>query len=132
MDRPARAPARIPRLPAGSRAAHPRESSALTLPIVFTGLVIYASLYPFSGWFWPAGQPLSALLVPPWPRYHVGFDDWSNFVGYMPLGALVYASALRRGRGAVAAGVARVRAAVGAVVGDGVHRSTSCRSAIRR
>ena len=102
MDRPARAPARIPRLPAGSP-AHPRESSALTLTIVFTGLVIYASLYPFSGWFWPAGQPLSALLVPPWPRYHVGFDDWSNFVGYMPLGALVYASALRRGRGAVAA-----------------------------
>ena len=104
MDRPARAPARIPRLPAGSP-AHPRESSALTLTIVFTGLVIYASLYPFSGWFWPAGQPLSALLVPPWPRYHLGFDDWSNFAGYMPLGALVYASALRRGRGAVAAGV---------------------------
>ena len=102
MDRPARAPARIPRLPAVSP-AHPRESSALTLTIVFTGLVIYASLYPFSGWFWPAGQPLSALLVPPWPRYHVGFDDWSNFVGYMPLGALVYTSALRRGRGAVAA-----------------------------
>ena len=57
MDRPARAPARIPRLPAVSP-AHPRESSALTLTIVFTGLVIYASLYPFSGWFWPAGQPL--------------------------------------------------------------------------
>jgi VanZ family protein len=102
MDRPARAPARIPRLPAGLP-AHPRESSALTLAIVFTGLVIYASLYPFNGWFWPAGQPLSALLVPPWPRYHVGFDDWSNFAGYMPLGALVYASALRRGRGGVAA-----------------------------
>ena len=104
MDRPTRAPARIPRLPA-SAPAHPRESSALTLTLVFTGLVIYASLYPFSGWFWPAGQPLAALLVPPWPRYHIGFDDWSNFVGYMPLGALVYASALRRGRTPVAAGV---------------------------
>ena len=104
MDRPGRARARIPRLPASAR-AHPRESSALTLTIVFTGLVVYASLYPFSGWFWPAGQPLSALLVPPWPRYHVGFDDWSNFVGYVPLGALVYASALRRGRGAIGAGV---------------------------
>ena len=104
MDRPTRAPARIPRLSA-SAPAHPRESSALTLTLVFTGLVIYASLYPFSGWFWPAGQPLTALLVPPWPRYHIGFDDWSNFVGYMPLGALVYASALRRGRTPVAAGV---------------------------
>jgi VanZ family protein len=104
MPPPARAPARIPRLPASSP-AHRRESSALTLAIVFTGLVIYASLYPFSGWFWPAGQPLTALLVPPWPRYHVGFDDWSNFVGYMPMGALVYASALRRARTPVAAGL---------------------------
>jgi VanZ family protein len=93
MAKPARAPARVP-----------RESAALTLTVVFTGLVIYASLYPFSGWAWPAGQPLSALLVLRWPRYHVGFDDWSNFVGYMPLGALLYASALRLGRGALAAG----------------------------
>ena len=104
MAGPTRAPARIPRLPASSN-AHPRESSALTLALVFTGLVIYASLYPFTGWFWPAGQPLMAMLVPPWPRYHIGFDDWSNFVGYMPLGALVYASALRRGRAPVAAGM---------------------------
>ncbi len=104
MAEPARAPARIPRLPVSTH-SHPRESSALTLTIVFTGLVIYASLYPFSGWFWPAGQPLTALLVPPWPRYHIGFDDWSNFVGYMPLGALVYASALRRGRTPLAAGL---------------------------
>jgi VanZ family protein len=104
MSRPPRAAARIPRLP-GSAPARAGESSALTLTVVFTGLVIYASLYPFSGWFWPAGQPLSALLVPPWPRYHVGFDDWSNFVGYMPMGALVYASALRRGRGPVLAGL---------------------------
>ncbi len=104
MAPPPRAPARIPRLPVSSH-AHPRESSALTLALVFTGLVIYASLYPFTGWFWPAGQPLTALLVPPWPRYHIGFDDWSNFVGYMPLGALVYASALRRGRRPLAAGL---------------------------
>jgi len=110
VAKPAHAPARrprIPRLPAGGGAgegAHPRESSALSLTIVFTGLVIYASLYPFTGWFWPAGQPLSAMLVPPWPRYHIGFDDWSNFVGYMPLGALLYASALRRGHRPVAAG----------------------------
>jgi len=103
MDKPTRAPARVPRLPVGAP-AHPRESSALTFTIVFTGLVIYASLYPFTGWFWPAGQPLAAMLVPPWPRYHIGFDDASNFIGYMPLGALAYASALRRGRRPLAAG----------------------------
>src|SRR6476646_2737433 len=49
--------------------------------------------------------PLSALLVLRWPRYHGGFDDWSNFVGYMPLGALVYASALRRGSRPFVAGL---------------------------
>jgi VanZ family protein len=106
MARPTRAPARIPRVPAPPPPARPvRESSALTLTLVFAGLVCYASLYPFTGWYWPAGQPLSKLIVPPWPRYHLRFDDWSNFVGYMPLGALVYASALRRGRGLAAAGV---------------------------
>jgi VanZ family protein len=106
MAHTTRAPARIPRGPGRARSgAGPRESSALTLAVVFAGLIFYASLYPFSGWFWPAGQPVSALLVPPWPRYHIGFDDWSNFVGYMPLGALIYASALRRGRAPVAAGV---------------------------
>jgi len=104
MDKATRAPARIPRLPASASAA-PRESSALLLAAVFTGLVVYASLYPFTGWTWPAGQPLSALLVLRWPRYHVGFDDWSNFVGYMPLGALLYACALRLGRRPLAAGV---------------------------
>ncbi len=104
MAKPARAAARIPRMPV-SAPTHPRESSALTLTVVFTGLVIYASLYPFSGWFWPAGQPLSALLILRWPRYHGGFDDWSNFVGYMPLGALLYASALRRGWRPLVAGV---------------------------
>jgi len=107
MDKPTRAPARIPRLPAGA-SAPPRESSALLLAVVFTGLVIYASLYPFTGWTWPAGQPLSALLVLRWPRYHLGFDDWSNFVGYMPLGALLYASALRLGRRPLAAGLLAV------------------------
>jgi VanZ family protein len=106
MAKPTRASVHIPRTPVPARPpATVHESSSLTLAMVFAGLVFYASLYPFSGWFWPAGQPLSALLVPPWPRYHVGFDDWSNFVGYMPLGALGYASALRRGRGPLAAGL---------------------------
>jgi len=107
MDKATRAPVRIPRLPA-SASAPPRESSALLLAVVFTGLVIYASLYPFTGWTWPAGQPLSALLVLRWPRYHLGFDDWSNFVGYMPLGALLYASALRLGRRPLSAGALAV------------------------
>ena len=106
MAKPLRPATRVPSgtLPASVRASA-RESLALTLTVAFAGLVVYASLYPFTGWFWPAGQPLSALLVPPWLRYHAAFDDASNFVGYLPLGALIYASALRRGRSARASGI---------------------------
>ncbi len=97
MAKTIRAAARIPRTPAPASAGA-RESSALTLTLLFAALIVYASLYPFTDWTWPAGQPLTALLVPPWPHWHVAFDDWSNFVGYMPLGALIYASALRARR----------------------------------
>lgn len=90
-------------MPAAPAAGH-HESSALALALAFAGLIVYASLYPFTNWFWPAGQPLLALLVPPWPHWHHGFDDWANFVGYMPLGALVYASALRHDRSPLVAG----------------------------
>jgi VanZ family protein len=103
MVKTIRAPARIPRTPVPSSAG-PRESSALALALLFAALIVYASLYPFTNWTWPAGLPLSALVVPPWPHWHVGFDDWSNFVGYMPLGALLYASGLRAHRRPAAAG----------------------------
>jgi VanZ family protein len=102
---PARPAARIPRTSSTGAAGAVRESSTLPLTLLFAGLIVYASLYPFSGWFWPAGQPLTALLVPPWPHWHHGFDDWSNFVGYMPLGALVYFSGVRKGRRSAAAGI---------------------------
>jgi len=90
-----------PPAPAGG----PRESAALVLTLLFAGLIVYASLYPFTDWTWPAGQPPAALLALSWPRWHVSFDDWSNFVGYMPLGALVFASGLRAHRGTLLAGV---------------------------
>jgi VanZ family protein len=73
------------------------QSAALPLAIAIIGLVIYASLYPFTGWFWPAGATLGSLIVPPWPKYHIRFDIWTNFLGYMPVGALVFMAAVRRG-----------------------------------
>lgn len=90
-----------PATPSRRRAAAASGYSAsLPLAIAFIGLVIYASLYPFSDWSWPAGVPLSAMLVPPWPRYHLRFDIWANFAGYVPLGALVFLAGIRRGRDA--------------------------------
>lgn len=104
MAKTIRASARIPRTPAPAGTAS-RESSALALALLFAAVIVYASLYPFTDWTWPAGVPLAAMLVPPWPHWHVGFDDWSNFAGYMPLGALLYGSGLRAQRSPAPAAV---------------------------
>jgi VanZ family protein len=71
------------------------RSSATPLALVYTALVVYASLYPFTGWRWPPGQELAALMALPWPRWVLPYDLWFNLLGYLPLGALV-AIALRR------------------------------------
>lgn len=72
-------------------------SSAVPLAVLFVGLVVYASLYPFTGWFWPAGAGLSELLVLQIPRWRIPSDMWFNFLGYLPLGALVYGAGVRSG-----------------------------------
>jgi VanZ family protein len=80
--------------------AAPRHlSSAVPLVAVFIGLVVYASLYPFADWRWPAGAGVGELLVLPMPHYRLRFDIWANFVGYMPMGGLLYLAGVRsRGR----------------------------------
>jgi len=75
------------------------RSSATPLAAVYTALLIYASLYPFSGWRWPPGQEMFALLALPWPRWVLPYDLWFNLLGYLPLGALV-GIAVRRSGGA--------------------------------
>jgi VanZ family protein len=67
--------------------------------IAYAFLIVYASLYPFSGWQ-DMGVPLQAYLFAGWPRYWTGFDLVTNVLGYIPLGMLaVFAlyPALRRG-----------------------------------
>jgi VanZ family protein len=81
------------------------RSAAGPLAAVYLALVAYASLYPFEGWRWPAGQSLGDLLALPWPPYRIPFDEWSNFFGYAPLGA-VLATAWFRGGGSVARALA--------------------------
>jgi len=60
-------------------------------------LVLYASLYPFSGWHWPAGQSLVKLLVLPWPPWLDPLDQVFNLLGYLPLGLLCCLAAQRSG-----------------------------------
>jgi VanZ family protein len=66
-----------------------QRSTALPLALVYALLVVYASLYPFSGWRWPAGASWSELLWLTWPPWRNRFDELSNFLGYVPLGALL-------------------------------------------
>lgn len=73
-----------------------RPSSALPLGLLFAGLVVYASLYPFEGWRFQGVAPL-AFLTAPLPQYWTGFDVLSNLVGYAPLGFLLTVALLRAG-----------------------------------
>ena len=81
------------------------KSSAWPLALIYTGLVLYASLYPFIDWRVQGIAPWS-FLTAPLPRYWTWFDVWSNLVGYAPLGFLIALGALRNGRGVRAMGAA--------------------------
>ncbi|WP_354362336.1 VanZ family protein [Undibacterium sp. GrIS 1.8] len=56
--------------------------------LAYAFLIVYASLYPFSGW---QNDNLAALtdVIKQWPRYWTGFDAVTNVIGYMPLGMLI-------------------------------------------
>lgn len=73
------------------------RSSAVWLALAWSALVLYASLFPFTGWRWPPGQEALALLRLAWPRWRDEFDTWANIAGYLPLGALVFIAARRSG-----------------------------------
>ena len=75
----------------------PYRSSAWPLTWAWVALIVYASLYPFTGWRWPPGLPAQGLLHLPWPRYYIPFDITSNLLAYAPLGGLVCIARLRHG-----------------------------------
>jgi VanZ family protein len=80
-----------------SSATH--RSTARPLALALAALVVYASLYPFVGWRMKAGIAASDWWWLAWPkgRWRLGFDELSNFVGYVPLGAMLALAALRHG-----------------------------------
>jgi VanZ family protein len=59
--------------------------------LVGVGLLValaLISLYPYTGWVWPAsGNPFAFLFEPP-PRYRTSFDLWTNLLAYLPVGAV--------------------------------------------
>lgn len=75
-----------------------QRTSAWPLALSFIGLIVYASLYPFSDWRDQGIAPW-AFLAAGWPRYWTWFDLSSNVIGYVPAGFLLAVSAWRTGRG---------------------------------
>jgi len=76
-----------------------RQSSATWLLLAYLALVVYASLYPFWPWRWPPGLTVQGLIGLSWPKYSGSFDMQANLLGYLPLGLLGVAAALRSGGG---------------------------------
>ena len=81
------------------RAASIERSSAVPLAWAWVALIVYASLFPFSGWRWPPGAGFADLLRLPWPRYFIPFDILGNLLAYAVLGLLVCVARLRHGAG---------------------------------
>jgi VanZ family protein len=74
------------------------KTSAWPLSQAYVALIVYASLYPFSGWRDQGIAPWAFLWSPLPPKYWTGFDVAANVAGYAPLGFLMALSFLRRGR----------------------------------
>ncbi|TFW03517.1 hypothetical protein E4K72_12410 [Oxalobacteraceae bacterium OM1] len=70
--------------------------------LMYAFLIVYASLYPFSGWR-SIGLPPWAFLFQPLPYYWTGFDVVTNLIGYFPFGMLAVLALYPGLRGAPAA-----------------------------
>ena len=68
----------------------PRHGSPLVRVglLAYAFLIIYASLYPFTGWRSLGISPL-AYLGDPLPHYWTLFDVSIDIVGYIPFGFLL-------------------------------------------
>jgi len=96
------------------------KTSAWPLSGAYALLVVYASLYPFSGWRDQEIPPWEFLFAG-WPKYWTGFDLAANVVGYVPLGFLLALSFMRRGNVRYFAGHPNLAAvAVAVLVGTGL------------
>ena len=73
------------------------KTSAWPLSQAYVALIVYASLYPFTGWRDQGIAPWE-FMASPLPRYWTAFDLVANVLGYAPLGFLLALSFLRRGR----------------------------------
>jgi VanZ family protein len=64
----------------------PKRNQNILL-VLYAGLIIYGSLYPFSGWRWP-NDYTTTVLGWWWPRHISKSDLITNLIIYIPLGFL--------------------------------------------
>lgn len=72
------------------------KTTAWPLALVYTALIIFASLFPFEGWRAQGIAPWE-FLVAPLPHYWTGFDVGINVAGYAPFGFLLALGFTRSG-----------------------------------
>ena len=70
------------------------KSAARPLALLYAALIVYASLYPFTGWR-DQGLTPWAFMAAPWPQYWTRFDIIANVAGYVPMGFLLTLALLR-------------------------------------
>jgi hypothetical protein len=58
------------------------------LAAIYAVLIVFASLFPFSGWRAQGLEPWMFLAAPLPPPYWTGFDVTSNLIGIRPPGLL--------------------------------------------
>jgi VanZ family protein len=93
--------------------AAPRRRSPLArrAALAWIGMVIYASLTPWSDWQDRGVSPF-AYLAAPWPRHVTTFDVVVNVLGYLPLGITLVLALYPRVRGRYAVVAATMLAAL--------------------
>lgn len=88
------------------------KTSAAPLALSYAALVVFATLFPFTGWRLQGVDPWVFLLAPLPPPYWTRFDVSANLIGYGPLGFLTALALLRSGRGRWAVPVAALAGAL--------------------
>lgn len=68
-----------------------RNHLLLYLNLGYALLIVYASLYPLTGWRDSGSNPLD-FLAATWPRYWTVFDLATNVIAYLPFGFLCAAT----------------------------------------
>ena len=73
------------------------KTSAWPLALIYAGLIVFASLFPFEGWREQGISPWVFLAARMPPPYWTWFDAGLNLAGYAPLGFLLALALLRTG-----------------------------------